>query len=226
MFYFIVNKLLSSITDESKTIKVIIIASICYIILHAYLFSHMNENNEMIQKFKNYIYYMFLIDASLTGLYIWMYDNTDTDTDTDNEKHNNITTDKSEIKKSNLSDIHKKLLELKAKQNLKNQENNNMEKSAIDKLREYNKNDNNISPFATKNSQSTKLKHDNNYKEDDKDNENENENEEEENEEDENDENNEIEYELNNKENTDISIPTYKNTKIVLSEDTDIPLYN
>ncbi len=67
MFYLLGNKLLSLMSDDSRTRKVLIIGTLCYIILHVYLFARYNENAEMITKYRNYIYLMFAADLIYTG---------------------------------------------------------------------------------------------------------------------------------------------------------------
>src|SRR5579872_5226137 len=123
MFYFLVNKLLTSITDESRTMKIIIIGSMCYLILHAYLFSIAGENSDLIKRFRNYIYYMFLADAVITGTYVWLFsksnniDNESIDNDANDCEDENKVDDKGDDKpQQDMSAIYKKLLELKAKQ--------------------------------------------------------------------------------------------------------------
>lgn len=128
MFYFFASKFITGNNFKS----LFLVGSICYIILHAYLFS--NNNNETIQKFRHYIYYLFLADAILTGSYIWLFGNSidteyeDTDENTDNnvfqshqlpEINKEKILDKNINQESNIEEIHRKLLEIKARQELK-----------------------------------------------------------------------------------------------------------
>ena len=93
MFYFIINKLLGNAHYSSRTFKVLILGSICYIILHAYLFSHSNEDSEFIKRIRGYIYYMFVADALLTGTMMWLFGSPSKDEDCDNENNDNENND-------------------------------------------------------------------------------------------------------------------------------------
>jgi hypothetical protein len=68
MFYYIVSNLsfIKSITDSSKFLKILIIGSICYIVLHAILFSNIGDNIEVLRKYRNYVYYLWVADCALT----------------------------------------------------------------------------------------------------------------------------------------------------------------
>lgn len=69
MFYFITSKLpIISLSDESRLIKIFIIGTIIYIILHAYLFSNSNKDSEYIVKYGKYMYYLWGADLALLGL--------------------------------------------------------------------------------------------------------------------------------------------------------------
>lgn len=72
MFYFIVSKLpiISNITDQSKLYKIMIVGSICYVILHAILYSNIGENIELIRKYRKYMYYLWGLDTVLTAGYL------------------------------------------------------------------------------------------------------------------------------------------------------------
>lgn len=150
MFYFIASKFISS-HNSSRSKYVLIVGSICYIILHAYLFA--DKHGETVTKFRHYLYYLFAIDAALTGAYMWLFGSEDKsyeedeeqdidvvsrDTKIENEKEN----DKS-VDKGNIVDIHRKLLELRAKQELKLKDDNTSDSKGS-------KNNNNESPFARK----------------------------------------------------------------------------
>ena len=69
MFYYIVSKipLIAGITDDTKLFKIFVIGTICYIILHAFLFSSIGEQIEIIQKYRNYMYYLWAADLLVTG---------------------------------------------------------------------------------------------------------------------------------------------------------------
>ncbi len=72
MFYFIVSKLpiIAGISDGTKEFKILLIGSICYLVLHALLFSNIGNNIELITKFRNYMYYLWAIDGALTTGYL------------------------------------------------------------------------------------------------------------------------------------------------------------
>jgi len=98
MFYYIVNKITAD--NENKTRNVIIIGSMCYIILHGFLYAKANENNSIIQKIKQYMHYVIGADMAMTGLHIYMKPSI--------SKQKVITPDKPKF-----ADMHKKLLEYK-----------------------------------------------------------------------------------------------------------------
>ena len=87
MFYFIASKIWSA-NKPGYLRNIIITGTICYIILHAYLFG--KNRSESVSKFKNYIYYLFLIDSILVGSYIYLFnrgsiEESDLDQDTNND---------------------------------------------------------------------------------------------------------------------------------------------
>ena len=98
MFYYIVNKIIAD--NENKTRNVIIIGSMCYIILHGFLYAKANENNAIIQKIKQYMHYVIGADMAMTGLHIYMKPSI--------SKQKVITPDKPKF-----ANMHKKLLEYK-----------------------------------------------------------------------------------------------------------------
>lgn len=72
MFYLIVSKLplIASLSDDSKLTKILVIGSICYIVLHAFLFSSIGENIEASKKFRSYLYYLWGLDIAITGIMV------------------------------------------------------------------------------------------------------------------------------------------------------------
>jgi hypothetical protein len=72
MFYFIVSKLpiISGITDGTKLYKILVIGSICYVVLHAILYSNIGENIELIRTYRKYMYYLWALDGVLTVGYM------------------------------------------------------------------------------------------------------------------------------------------------------------
>ena len=67
MFYLVANKMISCVINKDATKKVLMIGSLCYIILHAYLFAKCNADSAMICKYRNLIYCIFLCDIIYTG---------------------------------------------------------------------------------------------------------------------------------------------------------------
>jgi hypothetical protein len=77
MFYFIASKILKKINStetcmETKLRNIIIVGSICYIILHAFLYK--KNTSVKLEKYRHYIYYMFLIDGILSCSYVYLFD--------------------------------------------------------------------------------------------------------------------------------------------------------
>jgi hypothetical protein len=72
MFYYIVSNLpfIKSIDDDSKFFKILVIGSICYVVLHAILFSNIGENIELIKKYRKYLYYLWGADTVLSYVYV------------------------------------------------------------------------------------------------------------------------------------------------------------
>jgi len=139
--------------NGSRLRNIFIIGTICYIILHAYLFAQ--NAGETTMRFRHYLYYLFLADAILTGAYVWLFGtrmpqlDCDTDEHDANERNANErnanernanernanerhVADNDKPKQSphgkqpdnhhggqNMADLHRKLLELKAQQELK-----------------------------------------------------------------------------------------------------------
>src|ERR1700744_5571722 len=87
MFYFIVSKLqiITGSNDDSKVYKIFILGSICYIILHTLLFSNIGENIELVTTYRNYIYYMWVIDCLITGIIVKLFGSHNNDDDDDND---------------------------------------------------------------------------------------------------------------------------------------------
>jgi hypothetical protein len=141
MFYFLASKF---ITPGSSLKIIFLIGTICYIILHAYLFG--NGASETTRRFRSYIYYLFVVDAALTGSYIWLFgsNNKVADAESESDPHADRDADRDADRNAdqdadhtpplpdnirqqleqggqqpNIEEIHRKLLELKARQELK-----------------------------------------------------------------------------------------------------------
>lgn len=240
MFYFLASKF---ITGSDSLRSIFIIGSICYIILHAYLFG--NNASDSTQKFRHYLYYLFMIDAALTGSYIWLFGGDyrgieNEDEDDSNQSGSQLPQLPEHIREklqldqngqneqngqSNIEEIHRKLLELRARQELKlkqdqvqgepKNQSNNYDNSGTKDLINNLASSSNESPFAKKDinqskgpqqkSQKIMLPNDNGDEDE--------------------------EDEINNEENnrsyesqiSNVSIPLYGSDNDL--RDTDIPLY-
>lgn len=114
MFYYIVSKLpaIVSVNDDSRVYKIFIIGSICYVILHAYLFSNIGENIELVKKYRNYIYYLWVLDLAFTGFTSNLFgaseENDDNSEHNDNEEKKNVQyNDKESVNKESYNKIQK-----------------------------------------------------------------------------------------------------------------------
>jgi hypothetical protein len=70
MFYLISSRLFFSKAniDKFNMFKIFVIGTILYIILHTLLYSSRFDNNEIIKKYRVYLYYIWATDAILIGL--------------------------------------------------------------------------------------------------------------------------------------------------------------
>lgn len=74
MFYFVVSRIpIISNIEEGKFFRIFIIGTICYIILHAFLYSNYNTGSEFIQNNRSYLYYLWGADLALTGILIKLF---------------------------------------------------------------------------------------------------------------------------------------------------------
>ena len=67
MFYYLLNKM-SFFKGENKLLKILILGSIFYILVHALLYGKLFETNELIIKYRKYIYYIVASDFALIFL--------------------------------------------------------------------------------------------------------------------------------------------------------------
>lgn len=93
MFYFIVSRIpMISNVDEGKFLRIFIIGTICYVILHAFLYSKYNENISFITNYRSYLYYLWAADIVLTGILVKFFGSNNTSdenielSDSENEK--------------------------------------------------------------------------------------------------------------------------------------------
>ena len=70
MFYILTSKIpyISNDSSDKKFLKIFIIGSIIYILLHYYLFRY--ERGNSIDKYRKYIYYVMFADLSITYLLV------------------------------------------------------------------------------------------------------------------------------------------------------------
>lgn len=86
MFYFIVNRLpIISNVEDGKFLRIFIIGTICYIILHAFLYSNYNSGSELIERYRSYLYYIWAADLALTGILIKLFGNSAEELDDEDE---------------------------------------------------------------------------------------------------------------------------------------------
>jgi hypothetical protein len=73
MLYLILYKseLWKKIDNKSRCIRIFVLASIIYILIHSLIYSKYVENYDTFTEYKKYIYYMILIDLTLTLIYIY-----------------------------------------------------------------------------------------------------------------------------------------------------------
>lgn len=99
---------------NASPIKLFIVGSICYIILHALIFAeNLGSKYDGINKYKNYLYYLFFMDAILTVSYIKLFCSKQT------AASSNIVEPvaKQVSEQNNISEIKDRLSKLKERQN-------------------------------------------------------------------------------------------------------------
>jgi len=87
MFFTIISKvpIIANDNSSSKMFKIFVIGAILYILLHYYLF--IGDRGEIINKYKNYIYYVMGIDFAIAyALSVMTSNNDDEEEEDDNEK--------------------------------------------------------------------------------------------------------------------------------------------
>ena len=114
MFYFIVSRLpIISNVEDGKLFRVFIIGTICYIILHAFLYSGYNEKSEFIKKYRSYFYYMWGADLALTGIIIKIFGGSQDNDDDDEEELNLQYKEVNSVQRMSQDEIKRKLEEIK-----------------------------------------------------------------------------------------------------------------
>jgi hypothetical protein len=72
MYYTIISKtplINKNLSNDDKMLRTLIVGSICYVITHAILFSP-KFSNQLIEKYRNYIYYVWGVDLSMAFVMI------------------------------------------------------------------------------------------------------------------------------------------------------------
>lgn len=99
MFYFIVSRLpIISSVEEGKFLRIFIIGTICYIILHAFLYSNYNSGSEIVQKYRSYLYYLWGADLLITGLIVKLFGGNNNEIDDDTYEQEEIYSQKQQYK--------------------------------------------------------------------------------------------------------------------------------
>lgn len=70
MFYLIASKfpIIARDTSKYKFLKILVIGSLCYIVVHAFLFSKQSDQFELIKQYRSYLYYLIGLDLLATYL--------------------------------------------------------------------------------------------------------------------------------------------------------------
>lgn len=65
MFYYIIHNLpiWTDLPNGKRNVRTFLLGTVCYILLHALLFSKIGEEKHYIKLFRNYIYYLWAADA-------------------------------------------------------------------------------------------------------------------------------------------------------------------
>lgn len=103
MFYYIVSKLPFINNTDGRLWRTFVLGTMCYLIMHAFIFSKYTENMELLQKYRNYLYYLWGTDLLITGILIKLFND-----DADDEM-----VEKPVGKKMSNTDVNKALSEIK-----------------------------------------------------------------------------------------------------------------
>lgn len=105
MFYLTVSKLI-----PYNACRIFLIGTICYILLHAYLYS--KNVSETFVKYRHWLYYIFIFDLVITGSFLLLFGKSkDADNISANSTNNN---DENNDTKPNINEIKEKLLKLQS----------------------------------------------------------------------------------------------------------------
>lgn len=100
MFYTLVTKMLVTKNKRNSFLKIFIIGSIAYILLHHYFYSV--SRGELADKIKKYIYYLMMIDLAIAFLLYKWFSPTEPE-----EKNSVYSDDQANSIKKNLDDLKK-----------------------------------------------------------------------------------------------------------------------
>lgn len=114
MFYLIVSRLpIISSSYGNRLFRTFIIGTICYILLHAFLFSKYNSESEIINKYRSYIYYIWGVDLIVTGIITKLFGGTENDENDNEDSEEQINFKHQQKPHMPKDEINKKLLEMK-----------------------------------------------------------------------------------------------------------------
>ena len=70
MFFYITHNspFWNKLEKSKRSVRVFICGFICYVLLHAFLFSKFAETKENLKLYRNYVYYIFAADLFLMGI--------------------------------------------------------------------------------------------------------------------------------------------------------------
>lgn len=159
MFYFLTSRFITFGNDSFRNI--FIIGTICYIIVHAYLFGP--NASETTEKYRHYIYYLLLADAILTATYLFFFNKNhknnkeDEETPLSQQQLEQITKLNNGQKNQSIEDVHRKLLELKAQQTKNNEKKSPFAKKDDNKSNKENVSDTDIPLYVSSNNEETEV---------------------------------------------------------------------
>lgn len=156
MFYTLASKLPIISTDKSnkKFFKIFLIGSIIYILIHYYL--HIKERNVVLEKLKNYMYYIMGIDL-MVAYFLSKFTKSD---ETKEDIETNYTSDEKEDIMQQLQE-YQRLNQLKEQKESKNVENSDKDTKEIKTSEKQKEESSQESPFIkqSKSDESNESKH-------------------------------------------------------------------
>ncbi|QKF93702.1 hypothetical protein QKU48_gp0244 [Fadolivirus algeromassiliense] len=76
MFFNIIYKspIWKSIDTKSRNMRILVMGSIFYVIVHSFIYSKYVESIEFVENYRKYLYYLMVIDLASTGLLMFLSD--------------------------------------------------------------------------------------------------------------------------------------------------------